>query len=164
MSNATRQQMSSRFEKLVTTVAPKQASALVNAAKKDNRIGWMPFNQRMQMAQHRAQQAAKQVPRIPLNPTGPTKLIIEQKQSPGDILMLTSAVRRLRLQPVAVKPLGHDPVVELFRPQQSGVGLPHDPALVGLQVLWDAGRVKRLGLANSLREHPIEFGERRHEG
>jgi len=64
------------------------------------RFGWVPFEQRVAQVRSQVQQQGaagyrKEAPTLRIWNDRPTKLIIEQEQSPGDLLMLTAAIRDL---------------------------------------------------------------------
>ena len=90
------------FKGLVATASTFHESKLAEAAVKGKkaRLVWLPFAERVKAMQANQQQAApgdRGAPVIRVHRDRPTKLIIEQYQSPGDVLMLTATIRDLHV-------------------------------------------------------------------
>jgi hypothetical protein len=75
-------------------------------------------------------------------------------------LIRRAHVRRQRQLRVAVDPVGNDILVELLRPQQTGIGLPADGLFDARQGLRDFRSVEGVGFGLALGEDLLEVAER----
>ena len=79
-----------------------------------------------------------------------------EQVAPVRVAPLPAACGRRRLAGIAFEPVLDHVVVELLRPEQAGVRLPADAAVVVRRAGRDAAPIELVGLAGPVRKHAVE--------